>query len=150
MSNEPSLQELLFPEGKCFGCGPANPHGLRLRSFNKDNHVSADWQPSEYHCGWPGIMCGGVMSTLLDCHALITAVTAVMNRDGTTEMPIILAKDFSMRFHRPTPTELPLHLEGKVVSFEGKGPTVEATLFSAGQLCATFEGRFVIRRKHAA
>ena len=33
MSTEKSLQETYAPKSVCFGCGPANPEGLHIRSF---------------------------------------------------------------------------------------------------------------------
>jgi hypothetical protein len=35
----PSIQESLYPELTCFGCGLANPHGLHLRSYHEDDRV---------------------------------------------------------------------------------------------------------------
>jgi hypothetical protein len=58
-----SLQEQWMPDGTCFGCGPANGHGLRLRSFpsDKDGGVIAEWRPEAHHNAYPGFVCGGVI-----------------------------------------------------------------------------------------
>ena len=39
-----SLQEQYAPNNACFGCGPANPKGLHIRSFAEGDEVVADWQ----------------------------------------------------------------------------------------------------------
>src|SRR5437762_3132814 len=44
-----SLQEIFAPAGRCFGCGPTNDKGLRIRSFaladTIDAHVVCDFTP---------------------------------------------------------------------------------------------------------
>ena len=36
-----SLQDTYAPESICFGCGPANTQGLRIKSFVQGNEVVA-------------------------------------------------------------------------------------------------------------
>jgi hypothetical protein len=50
----PSVQERFAPQNACFGCGPSNPKGLRLRSFEEDDHFVARWRPEEHHRRFPG------------------------------------------------------------------------------------------------
>jgi acyl-coenzyme A thioesterase PaaI-like protein len=50
----------------CFGCGQENPIGLKLR-FRKDGGmIRTEFTPGEFHQGWPGIVHGGIINTLLD------------------------------------------------------------------------------------
>lgn len=146
MATDKSLQELLFPDGVCFGCGPANPRGLHLRSFPGNGEVIATWNPSPEYEGWPGIMCGGVLSTLLDCHAVITAVHEIRERDHLTEIPTVLAKGFQVRFLRPVPTAGEVRLSARVLRYEEKGPIVEANLEVSEELCAVLEATLVVRQ----
>ncbi|NBX81827.1 PaaI family thioesterase, partial [bacterium] len=39
MTQKLSLQETYAPHNACFGCGPANSKGLRIRSFARDSEV---------------------------------------------------------------------------------------------------------------
>jgi hypothetical protein len=39
---ERSLQEQYALNNSCFGCGPANAQGLRIRSFSKGEEVIAE------------------------------------------------------------------------------------------------------------
>ena len=50
-----SLQEKYAPENACFGCGPANPDGLHIRSFVRGDEVVAEWKPEplEVHMIYP-------------------------------------------------------------------------------------------------
>jgi hypothetical protein len=41
-----SIQETYAPNLACFGCGPANPKGLHVRSFADGEEVVAEWNPT--------------------------------------------------------------------------------------------------------
>ena len=62
-----SLQERFAPQGRCFGCGPANELGLRIESREAgDGTVVADWQPRHEHEAFDGYVNGGILGTLVD------------------------------------------------------------------------------------
>lgn len=48
----------------CFGCGPANPRGLRLQSYLGDGHVTATFTPWPEHDNGLGFLNGGIIATL--------------------------------------------------------------------------------------
>jgi beta-phosphoglucomutase family hydrolase len=53
-------------ESLCFGCGQNNPLGLKL-SFEWDGKKArAEFTPTKFYQGWPGVVHGGIISTLLD------------------------------------------------------------------------------------
>ena len=56
MSDEACLQERYAPHNACFGCGPANPDGLRLKSIVQGDEVVCTWQPSPIHEAFPGVL----------------------------------------------------------------------------------------------
>ena len=64
-----SIQESLYPELTCFGCGHANPEGFHLRSYRRRRRSPS---PSSRRC--PSTTTGsassngGIISTVLDCH----------------------------------------------------------------------------------
>src|SRR5262247_745152 len=101
-----SLQEQFLPTNECFGCGMANPHGLQLRSFAEGDLVVAEWRSRTEHQAWPGILCGGVISMLLDCHSAWTALWSVMKRTGAAERPMVVTDEYSVKFLRPAPLEV--------------------------------------------
>lgn len=56
----------------CFACGEENPIGLKVRFRREGEMVKAEFTPGELHQGWPGIVHGGIIETLLDeamCYA---------------------------------------------------------------------------------
>ena len=50
----------------CFACGRENPIGLKLHLRKDGGTVKTEFTPGEYHQGWPGIVHGGIINTLLD------------------------------------------------------------------------------------
>ena len=64
-----SIQERLYPDATCFGCGLANPKGLHLRSYAQDDVVVATFMPWPEHDNGLGYLNGGIIATLLDCHS---------------------------------------------------------------------------------
>ncbi|MFN8241595.1 MAG: PaaI family thioesterase [Bacteroidales bacterium] len=50
----------------CFGCGRKNPVGLRLDFFESDEGLHAEWQPTSQFQGYPNVLHGGIIATLLD------------------------------------------------------------------------------------
>jgi acyl-coenzyme A thioesterase PaaI-like protein len=138
-----SLQETYSPNGICFGCGPANPKGLHIRSFAEGDEVVADWTPESHHEAFPGMLNGGIIGALLDCHSNWAATYHLMRAAGASSPPCTVTADFAVKLLRPTPSQAPVHLTARVVEFSGDRATVEATLSSGGKVCATCRGTFV-------
>jgi acyl-coenzyme A thioesterase PaaI-like protein len=53
---------------KCFGCGQANPIGLKLKFVwdEKTRTASAEFTPGENLQGWAGYVHGGITACVLD------------------------------------------------------------------------------------
>lgn len=147
-----SLQERYAPQATCFGCGPANPQGLHIRSFaGEGGEVIAEWRPGPHHEAFPGALNGGIIGTLMDCHSNWTAAHHLMGRRGADKPPTTVTADYAIRLLRPTPTDGPLTLRARVVESTDDRATVEATLEAAGEVCATCRGTFVaVRPGHPA
>src|SRR5690242_13792272 len=98
-----SLQETYAPGNACFGCGPSNPRGLRIRSFPEGDQVVATWQGESHHEAWPGTLNGGIVGALLDCHGNWTAAWHLMNRLGASTPPFTVTAEYAVKLLRPTP-----------------------------------------------
>ena len=64
-----SLQDRYAPHNTCFGCGPENEKGLRIKSFMQGDKLVAEWRPEDHHEAFPGMLNGGIIGALLDCHS---------------------------------------------------------------------------------
>ena len=87
MNESRSLQEQYGPDSVCYGCGPANPRGLHIRSFPDGDEVVADFQPEPHHHAFDNVLNGGIIGTLLDCHCNWTAAHHLMGRRGASRPP---------------------------------------------------------------
>jgi acyl-coenzyme A thioesterase PaaI-like protein len=147
----PSLQERFASQSRCFGCGPANPAGLRLRSFAEGDRVIAHWQPEERHQAFPGMLNGGIIGTLLDCHSNWTAAWHLMNLNRLALPLCTVTADYAVKLLRPTPLDVPVELTARVVEAQADRAVIEAELVSAGKPRATCRGTFVaVRPGHPA
>jgi acyl-coenzyme A thioesterase PaaI-like protein len=140
---EESLQEKYAPHNSCFGCGPANERGLRIRSFVRGDEVVAEWMPAPYQEAFPGMLNGGIIGTLLDCHSNWAAAHHLMRRAGATHPPCTVTADYSIKLLRPTPTDAPVQLVARVVESTDDRSVVEAELLAHDKVCATCRGTFV-------
>jgi acyl-coenzyme A thioesterase PaaI-like protein len=140
---ELSLQEKYAPHNACFGCGPANPKGLQIRSFPKGKEVVASFKPEQYQEAFPNVLNGGIIGTLLDCHCNWTAIWHLMQQANATIAPCTVTAEYAIKLLRPTPTNDSIQLRAWVVEGTENSATVEAELLAAGKVCATCKGKFV-------
>lgn len=143
MSNEKSLQETYAPTSICFGCGPANAKGLHIRSMVRGEEVVASWTPEKHHEAFPGMLNGGIIGALLDCHSNWTAAWHLMKKAGLDQPPCTVTADYAIKLKRPTPTDGPVQLVARVVESQEDRAVIEAELIAAGKVCATCRGTFV-------
>jgi acyl-coenzyme A thioesterase PaaI-like protein len=142
-SDGQSLQERYAPHNACFGCGPANDKGLRIRSRVEGDAVVAEWRAEKHHEAFPGMLSGGIIGTLLDCHSNWAATHHLMRQKGADTPPCTVTAEFSVKLMRPTPTDGPIHLKARVVESTGDRAVVESSLEAGGKTCATCRGTFV-------
>lgn len=148
---EPSLQDRYAPRSVCFGCGPANPDGLRIKSRPEGQELVCDWTPKPFHHAFGGMLNGGITGTILDCHSNWAAAYAIMQRDGLPSPAPTVTAEFSVKLLRPTPMDGPLHLVARVAELGGQRAAVDSTLEAGGELRASFRGTFVaVKQGHPA
>jgi acyl-coenzyme A thioesterase PaaI-like protein len=146
-----SLQDRYAPRNKCFGCGPANPKGLRIKSRVEGNDVVADWTPEPHHEAFDGFVSGGIIGTLLDCHSNWAATWHLMKRAGAEAPPCTVTSDLSVKFRRPTPSGGPVRLRARVSDSSEDRATVETELSVGGKVTATCRATFVaVKEDHPA
>ena len=151
-----SMQDRYGPDGICFGCGPANELGLRIKShrfpdepyLKEGTGLNCDFQPAAHHKAFGDTINGGILGVLLDCHGNWTAAVALLDARGLTdspdaEMPSTVTAHYSVRFLRPTPYGPPLRITSKVVSIDDPKVKVEMAVEAEGEITATGEGLFV-------
>lgn len=145
------LQDRYAPNSECFGCGPANPQGLRIKSRVEGDLVVADWTPAPHHKAFDGYVSGGILGALFDCHSNWAAVHFLMQAKGLAQPPDTVTAQYNVSFLRPTPMGRVLHFSSRLVEIQGDRATVETTLDVDGRTTATSTGVFVsVKEGHPA
>jgi acyl-coenzyme A thioesterase PaaI-like protein len=114
-----SIQDRLFPQLTCFGCGPSNPNGLRLKSYLRDGVITATFRPWAEHDNGVGYLNGGIITTVLDCHSAAAVVSEAHARGwlplGGAALPFVTA-GIDVRFRRPAPLHDPVELRAEITA----------------------------------
>ncbi len=141
MTDQPalSIQERHLPDLRCFGCGPANPKGLQLRSFAADDDtVRASFRPWPEHDNGLGYLNGGIIATVLDCHGaaamILRAAQLGLVRGGA--LPYVTA-GLAVRYLRPSPLDDAVDLVARVKAADGDHLEVEVELWWQAKVRAT-------------
>ena len=142
--NQKAFQDY-YPDdlSHCYGCGRLNEHGHQIRSFWDGEETVCTFHPRPYHTAIPGYVYGGLIASLIDCHATGTAAAAAYRAQGRpmdTEPPLrYVTASLHVDFLRPTPIGVPLEIRGRVKEIKGRKVVVDATLSAEGKVCARGE-----------
>jgi acyl-coenzyme A thioesterase PaaI-like protein len=92
----------------CFACGPDNPRGLHLEfKMNENEEMAAEWTPDPDLEGYPGIIHGGVISTVLD-----EAMAKIVAAKGARALTV----DLRVRFRRTIVSRETVVISGWIAS----------------------------------
>ena len=103
----------------CFGCGASNPIGLRLALRAGADCLVAEFAPREEHQGWPGIVHGGIISSLL---------YEVMENFAYHNGEVAMMKSMSTRFRKPANVGERIIARSWLVERSGREIEVSASL----------------------
>lgn len=103
----------------CFGCGKNNPNGLQLTFRQQGDTLITDFTPGGTHEGWPGIVHGGIISTLL-----YEVMENLAYRNGTVAM----MRDLQVNFRRPAKIGRRITAVARLELSAGREISVTATL----------------------
>jgi acyl-coenzyme A thioesterase PaaI-like protein len=146
-----SLQDTYAARTTCFGCGPANAKGLQLKSFAEGEECVAKYRVEKHHQAFAGVVSGGIIGALLDCHSNWAATSALMRKGRAQVPPCTVTSEFHVVLKRPTPTEAILKLRARATELGENRAVVDATLEANGRVCATCKGTFVaVKEGHPA
>jgi acyl-coenzyme A thioesterase PaaI-like protein len=127
----------LYPDdfAHCFGCGRNNPGGHQLKSYIEGAEVVARVVPGPQFMSFPGFVYGGLLASLIDCHAMATA--------AASDLPVPLPENpppaaryvtgaLRLDYLKPTPTGPELEIRGRVTERSERKRVVEATVSVGG------------------
>ncbi|HJL17655.1 MAG TPA: PaaI family thioesterase [Sandaracinaceae bacterium LLY-WYZ-13_1] len=113
-------------EQRCFGCGPHNERGMRLRFRREGDEVVTELTPPEGWEGPPNVFHGGLQATVADELAGWTLVGLLGRMGFTTSLRV--------RYVRPLKVGVPVVARGTLASRTGQIATVNVRLEQEGKL----------------
>ena len=145
MMDKMALQDF-WPKGSCFGCGPANQHGFQLKSYwsEDEKYIVATFDPQpQYNAGFPNVMYGGLIASLIDCHSIWTAISFTYRAEGRDHgaPPSIsyVTGQLTVKYLKPTPLDQTIHLKARVEGEVGRKTNVICELGTAAEVTAAGE-----------
>jgi acyl-coenzyme A thioesterase PaaI-like protein len=140
----PAIQDL-YPDdfAHCFGCGRHNASGHQLKSFVDGEEVTAHFLPAPHHISVPGFVYGGLLASLVDCHAMATAAAAAELAAGRSigegPAPRYVTASLHVEYLKPTPLGVELEIRGRVKERSERKAIVTLTVSAAGAVTARAE-----------
>jgi uncharacterized protein (TIGR00369 family) len=132
------------PENPCFGCGGANPRGMRL-AFEQDEErqrIVGRFRIGAEYQGGSGYLHGGIIALLLD-----EAMSKAARFHPEKSLQAVTA-DLRVEYKRPIPVDSDIIVEGFVARRDGRQLYHEGEIRNeAGELLARGEGRFVVIKR---
>jgi acyl-coenzyme A thioesterase PaaI-like protein len=141
---QPAIQDY-YPDNvaHCYGCGRLNEHGLQIKSFWDGDETVCHFRPQPFHTAIAGYVYGGLIASLIDCHATGTAAAAAYRAEDramdTEPAQRFVTASLHVDFLRPTPINAVLELRGRVKELKGRKVIVVVTLAAQDELCARGE-----------
>ena len=124
----------------CYGCGRLNEHGLQIKSYWEGEESVCRFTPQPYHTAIAGYVYGGLIASVIDCHATGTAAAAAYRESGQSmgSKPgyRYLTASLQVDFLSPTPIDSPMELRGRIQQIKGRKVVVAVTLSSKGRIRA--------------
>ena len=146
-----SVQDQYAKDSICFGCGPANKKGLQIKSFRSSYGLEMLYKCETHHQAFPGVINGGIIGALFDCHGNWAAAIALLDSGKYDDIPSTVTASYSVSLLRPTPFDSTLHVKAKVIKMMDNKVEVEMNLFVKDMHLANGSGLFVaVEEDHPA
>lgn len=140
---ENSAFQDLWPLNTCYGCGPSNPDGMHLKTYWSENQeyvLSVYTCDAKYNSGFPGIMFGGTVASLIDCHSIWTAIAFAHKSENkpieAASGIVYVTKQITVDYISGTPLEQPIYLKSWVEGTPGKKAIITCELGTEERLTA--------------
>jgi acyl-coenzyme A thioesterase PaaI-like protein len=105
--------------------------------------VVAHFIPSPHHISVPGFTYGGLLASLVDCHAMATAAAAAEQAAGRNigdgPAPRFVTASLKVSYLKPTPLGVELEIRSHVINRSEKKAVVALTVAAAGSVTVQAE-----------
>ena len=137
MTSEPIQNFYPGDTAVCYGCGRNNEHGLHIQTYWDGTEGICHFTPRPYHTAFPGVVYGGLLASVIDCHSIGTAIAAMYSaeqREPSTE-PLItcVTGKLNVDYLKPTPTDTELLLRTRIAELSERKAIVTCSVYAASQ-----------------
>lgn len=127
----------------CYGCGRNNPLGLHLKTRWNGEEGELRFKPKPHHTAFPGVVYGGLIASLIDCHSMGTAIAAAYQAEdrapGTGPEITFVTGNLNVTYLKPTPIGVELVLRARPKELTKRKAVIACSVFANGQECARGE-----------
>lgn len=125
----------------CYGCGRLNENGLHVRTGWDGDKTVSYYTPREEQIAVPGVVYGGLIASIIDCHSTGSASLALHRKNGHepgsgVEPPRFVTASLHVDYLKPTPHGVTLKLVGTVEEIHPKRFRVLTEVMANGEVCA--------------
>lgn len=115
------------------GCGRLNAHGYHIESVWAEEGTLSRcvFHPAPWHTALPGYVYGGLLASVIDCHATGSAAAFVYRTRGHGPYPRFVTASLNVDFLKPTPL-MPFEVEGRLSEHAGRRVVIDCSVLSAG------------------
>jgi len=132
-----------MPGNICFGCGKDHPEGLRIKSYWEDDKAVCIWHSEPKYQGWKGLMHGGILAAIVDCHCMCSALAASYRAEkramDTHPQYRFATGTMTIKYTAPTSNDHPVKVVAEVVEIKGKKITLSFKCYSQNTVSAEGE-----------
>ena len=118
-------------QSMCFGCGPSNEHGIKMKFYGNDKIIYSNVIIPEHMIGWKNLVHGGIISIILDDCMGRCAMFHYRKLVFTKSMTINYLKPVIAGDMLKVESEIQEHINDRDVSVLGK------VFDGKGKLCAS-------------
>ena len=141
---EKAIQDFFSDEeAVCFGCGRNNPYGLHIKTFWNGKEGIFYFKPRPYHTAFAGVVYGGLIACLIDCHSIGTAIAAAYQAEGrkpgTKPEIMFVTGNLNVSYLHPTPLDAELVLRARIKEQLKRKTIVTCSLSANNKECARGE-----------
>ena len=132
----------------CFCCGPENTSGLRIKSFWNGEEGVCRWRAQPKHIGIDGLLNGGIIAALIDCHSFWTGLASLYQSEGRKlgegKPEKIFTGSINIRYLHPIPIDAEVELKAQLTKTGNRSRVVTCSVKAGKKECARGEVTLVL------
>jgi acyl-coenzyme A thioesterase PaaI-like protein len=138
---DPTAIQDTYPEDAmhCYGCGKLNEDGIQIKTRLDGDTTITVFDPWPTHTAFEGVVYGGLIASVIDCHstgsAAIFAMVEVGVEVGSEPSPRFVTAHLEVDFLAPTPLER-MQVVGRLLEITDRKAVVDSDLLVDGNVTA--------------